>query len=167
MVPSLLLGGSFRRSIRPRSKQTGLQSTKTHVRRDCYFSVQVLSYSDWPLCVCMMTRNDALPPCFLIWLRPTMLRIRPGSETRNEQIKPAIARPLYFRFASGGPGNLSPSSTRRGTLPIQSNNCFTNINYAQTLCIRRGLWPFSPQYNYLLEVASHPTRKGRQKKSTQ
>ena len=56
-----VLGGSFRRSIRPRSKQTGLQSTKTHVRWDCYFSVQVLSYSDWPLCVCMMTRNDALP----------------------------------------------------------------------------------------------------------
>ena len=61
MPVSLLLGGSFRRSIRPRSKQTGLQSTKTHVRWDCYFSVQVLSYSDWPLCVCMMTRNDALP----------------------------------------------------------------------------------------------------------
>lgn len=37
------------------------------------------------------------------------------------------------------PRNLSPSSTRRGTLPIQSNNCFTNTNHAQTLFIWRGL----------------------------
>ena len=38
--------------------------------------------------------------CMYYWV--TMLRIRPRSETRNEQIKPAIARPLYFWFASGG-----------------------------------------------------------------